>query len=101
MVTYVALQLPQRVSRTPYRADWVVTAFFGQSFAQPGNVHVNCSGINIDVAPPDMVEQEITAEHPAGLFHERQKQPVFRWAQFELHTVAADAVCSGSSSILS
>lgn len=52
-----APHLSQRVSGTAHRAQRVIAAMHPKRLAQAADVHINGAGIDIDVAPPDPIQQ--------------------------------------------
>ncbi len=58
-------------------------------------MHIHGPGVDIDVAPPDPVQQHVTRPDPAGLFHERREQAKLGRAQLQLNITACHAMRLG------
>ena len=61
-------------------------------FAQPADMHIDGTFIDLRGAAPDAVEQLRPAQNPAGIFHEQLEQAVFRRPEIDLAAEARDAV---------
>src|SRR5579871_5533244 len=65
------------VTGAAYGADRIVVVAAVERLAQPADMHVDGALVDIDVAPPDAVEQLLAREDPSGPLHQELQQAVF------------------------
>src|SRR6185436_18297172 len=81
----------QRITRAAHGADRVLLAAGVEQFAQAADMHVDGALVDIDVAPPDAVEQLLAAEDAAGMLQEKLQQTILGRAEIDRPAGARDA----------
>src|ERR1700749_5352104 len=81
----------QRVAGAAHGADRVLLAARIEQLAQAADMHVDGALVDIDVAPPDAVEQLLAREHPARMLKEEFEQAIFGRAEIDLAAGTGDA----------
>src|SRR6202048_4991776 len=66
-----------RVGGGAHGADWILFAPGIQQLAQASDVHVHGALVDVDIPPPDAVEQLLAAEHTARMLQEKFQQTIF------------------------
>src|SRR5262249_43075403 len=73
----------EAVASAAHRADGVSAQSANEPLAQPANVHIYGTLIDVDLIPPHAVEQLAARESPSGRLHEEFEQPVVGRAQMD------------------
>src|SRR4051812_921133 len=80
----------QRIAGAAHGADRILLAAGIEQFAQAADMHVDGALVDIDVAPPNAVEQLLAAEHPPRMLEKKLQQAVLGRAEIDRPARARD-----------
>src|SRR5215216_4449969 len=87
----LAEPLVERIAGAAHGADGVALALAVERLAQTADVDVDGALVDVDVAPPNAVEQLLARKHPAGTLQQEFQQTKLRRPQLDLSAAAKDA----------
>ena len=82
----------QRISGAANCSNGVGQITYSQGLAQPSNMHIDGTGVYIDVASPCAVKQLVATLDSTGPFHECSKQSELGWPEPYMVSAPGDFV---------